>query len=477
MNRGVHTRRPAARATRYVVVLAIAQLVAGCALYHPLPLPSAAHFAMRLDQLDLAIPAVPGGAPAGRVDVSRPLEVNEIGLLAILNDPELRAQRGERAVAKATERQTSLLPNPSASINWEALMGGPGTQPNWSVSMTEDITSLITYRRRVRAARAQTAQVEANQLWAQWQVAQNARVLALDVYWGDQSIALSSRERQLIDSEISAVRRALAAGNVDYTALAPLLATQATLDQSLIALQVARENTWKQLDALLGLAPGLKFAIAPPRSISMPQDPESLIETLPRRRPDLVALQLGYHSSDESLRAAILAQFPALALGAIWEQDTTNIRSMGPTGTFDIPLFNRNQAGVAQARATRLMLREQYQARLDTAVGEVRALQAFITRTRGDIVRSSAAAESARQLARAALDAYRQGNLDQRSLTDFESAALERDLEAVTLQRTLAEAQVSLTVLLGIGLPQTTLIFPDEEAKRMISPPERPRNP
>lgn len=449
----------------YAVLLVFAQL-GGCAVYHPLPLPTAAHLATQLDQLDLTIPAVALGAPSGRVDVSRALPVDEIGLLAILNDPDLRAQRGERNLARASERQTSLLPNPSVSINWEALLGGPGIQPNWSAAMTEDITSLITYHRRVLAARAQTAQVEANQLWAQWQVAQNARVLALDAYWGDRAVALSTREQHLLDNEISAVRQALAAGNLDYTALAPLLAAAASVDQSLVALRVADENTWKALDALLGLAPDVRFEIAPPAELSLPSDVEALVESLPRRRPDLVALQLGYHSADESLRAAILGQFPALALGPIWEQDTTNIRSMGPTGTFDLPLFNRNQGGVAQARATRLMLREQYQARLDSAVAEVRALQEFIGRTRGDLSRARESAASAEQLARAARTAAAQGNVDRRSLTDYETAALERDLQSVTLERTLAEAQVSLTVLLGIGLPQTTLVFPDQEQKR-----------
>lgn len=467
MNDGARLRTfPVHRMSR-AMLLGIAGLVASCAVYHPLPLPTAAHLATRLDQLELTIPAIPDRTPAGRVDISRPLPIDQIGLLAILNDPELRAQTGERKVAEATQRQTSLLPNPSVSINWEALLGGPGIQPNWSVAMTEDITSLITYRRRVRAARAQTGQVNANQLWAQWQVAQRARVLATDLYWGEQAIALSGREQHLVETDVSAVRRAIEAGNLDYTALAPLLATQATLDQSVIALQVASENNWKELDGLLGLAPSVRFAIAAPAAVSFPVNLDSLIDSLPRRRPDLVALQLGYHSADESLRAAILGQFPAFTLGPIWEQDTTNIRSLGPTGTFDVPLFNRNQAGVAQARATRLMLREQYQARLDSAVAEVRAIQAFIARTQVDITRSTAAADSSGQLARAARAAFAQGNLDQRSLTDYESAALERNLESVTLQRSLAEAQVSLSVLLGIGLPQTTLIFPDqEEAKR-----------
>jgi len=448
-------------------LLFIVSLAAGCATYHPLPLPRAARLAPGLDRLELDIPAV-ASAPAGRVDTSRPLPVEQIGLLAILNDPDLRAQWGERRLAEAGERQASLLPNPAVSINWEALVGGPGIQPNWSVSMTEDIASLITYHRRALAARAQTEQVRASELWAEWQVAQKARVLALDLYWGDRSVALSERERALLERELTTVRRAVDAGNLDYTALAPLLASQAALDQSLAALRTTRESNWQDLDALLGLAPGVRFPIAaPPEDAPPPPDVQSLIDTLPQRRPDLVALELGYRSADETLRAAILGQFPALALGPIWEQDTTNIRSIGPTGTFDVPLFNRNQGQVAQARATRLMLREQYQARLDAALGEVRGLMALLERTRGDIARSRAAASAAERLAAAAHAAYDAGSLDQRSLADFESAALERELETAALERTLAEAQVGLTVVLGIGLPQTTLIVPDRvEAAR-----------
>ncbi|HTT04640.1 MAG TPA: TolC family protein [Steroidobacteraceae bacterium] len=431
----------------------LGSLLGACAVYHPLPIAHTPDLRPRLQDLD-----------AANIDLSRPLTAAQVGMLALLNDPDLRALRGAHELARAQLRQGSLLPNPTANITWEALLGGDGTGPAWAVSLTEDINALVTYRARVRAARSQADQVDADQLWQQWQVAQQARLLAVDLYWGAQALALSERERGIVASEIQAVQRAVQAGNLDYTALSPLLATQATLEQSLVSLQTAQLTAWQGLDALLGLEGDVRFELAPLAPAAAPADVERLIASLPQRRPDLVALQLGYRSADEGVRAAVLGQFPKFSLGPIWEQDTTNIRSGGPTASFDLPIFDRNQGQIAIARATRLQLHEQYQARLDAAVGQVRGLLALEQRTVDDVQQSQAASHTAEQLSRTAQEAYRRGNIDQRSLVEFQTAALERALATTTLQRTLAETRVSLAVDLGIGLPLTTL--PDFAASK-----------
>ena len=59
------------------------------------------------------------------------------------------------------------------------------------------------------------------------------------------------------------------------------------------------------LDALLGLEPDVRFAIAPPR-LALTPSLRPLIARLPQARPDLVALQLGYRSTEATVRAAIL---------------------------------------------------------------------------------------------------------------------------------------------------------------------------
>ena len=70
---------------------------------------------------------------------------------------------------------------------------------------------------------------------------------------------------------------------------------------------------------------------------------ERTLTDLADRRPDLVALQLGYRSQEERVRGAILAQFPLLALGISGGHDTSDVRTLGPQITLDLPLFNRNQ--------------------------------------------------------------------------------------------------------------------------------------
>jgi cobalt-zinc-cadmium efflux system outer membrane protein len=442
-----------------------AALLGGCALYHPLPLARGPDLAGGLTSLRTEVPATrPGQAPR-RIDVEAPLGIDDIGLLAVLNDPELRSEQGRMDVAQANLLQSSLLPNPSASVSFTPLLGGTDVAPAWSASLSQDIKSILTYHTHKKSARFQAQQVNADLLWQEWQVAQKARLLALDLYYGQQSLELSRRELDLLDQEVRAVQKATEAGNLDLTALAPLLTAKAAAERAVASLGLTQLQNWQALDALLDLDGNVRFAIAAPSLPPPPSDLPALLTELPERRPDLVALQLGYRSADEDVRTAIIGQFPALVLGGQWGQDTSNVRSAGPAATFDLPLFDRNQGQVALTRATRLQLHEQYQSRLDDAFGTARGLDAQIGRLSEDVHNASSAAQAAEKMSEAAQQAYAQGNMDQRSLADFETTALDRRIEALALERSLGETQITLTVELGLGLPQTR-IAPNVNARK-----------
>ena len=460
-------RRPAGLLKRFrgpTAALSCAVLLSACALYHHLPLPKQPDLVGQLSQLRTQLPAVPGSAQR-TIATDRPLAIDDIGLLAVLNDPELRAEQGTMDVAQAGLLQSSLLPNPSGSASYTPIIGGHDIAPAWAASLTEDIKSILTYHTRKKAARLQLDQVNADLLWQEWQVAQQARILALDLYWGGLSADLATRQLQLLDKEVQAVQAATQAGNLDLTALAPLLTAKATAAQAAASLRLAQLQGWQQLDALLGLKPEVRFAIARPQVGPLPPEVKTLIANLPERRPDLVALQLGYRSADESVRSAIIGQFPAFSAGYTWGQDTGNVRSGGPTATFDLPIFDRNQGQVAQARATRLQLHEQYEARLDAAVGTAQGLIAQIQRLTGDTHDADLAADAAEAQSKSAQQAYAQDTLDQRSLADFQTTALQRRIEAMALERTLGETRITLTVDLGLGLPQTR-IAPSESSRK-----------
>lgn len=448
----------------FILAGAAVSVLGGCASYEPLTLPGRAQLVDRIQDIRHTLPADASGAGSRVIDVGRPLGATEVGLLAILNAPELDAEAGQQQLAEANVVQSALLPNPAVSLGYAALLGGPGTTGAFTASLTQDIASLVTYRHRVEAAHAQESQVNADQLWKEWQVAQKAQLLAVDLYWGERALDSSREELARVSKTADAVRSAVDAGNMTLADLAPLLDSKATTGQTVAALSQTQSANWQSLDALLGMRPEVRFPLAEPRLPELPADLGPLIESLPTRRPDLIALQLGYRSADENFRAAILGQFPAFSLGGSWASDTSDVRSGGPLVTFDLPIFNRNQGQVAQTRATRLLLREQYQQQLDDTVGTILGLQMRRRQFAGMLAAAGQEVISARALVNAASAARGEGNIDQRVLADYETTALHRTTEAFDLERGLDEARVALALELGLGLPSVR-----------IAPLDRPR--
>jgi outer membrane protein, heavy metal efflux system len=437
--------------------LAAIGLLAGCAAYHPAQLARRPDLAPELAGLDRTIASSVPSASTRRIDVSQALTLADVGLLAILNDPDLKSQPGEIGGAQAGLLQATLLPDPAAGFSYGSLITGPGTASAVGGSLAEDIAALVTRGARIASAQAKLHEVDADLLWREWQVAQKARQLAFDIYSGDRAIGLTDDERQLLTREIAAVWAAVAAGNLSLTALSPLLAAVATSEQSLTTLRLDRLKNWQALDGLLGLVPSVRFAIAPPSFPALPADMKPLVASLPERRPDLAALRFGYRSSEANLRAAILGQFPAFTLGAAYGSDTTGVVSAGPSLTLDLPIFDRNQGRIAAARATRQLLRAQYQARLDAAVANIHALIAQRHRLSDDLLRARQAADKAASIATTARRAFAEGNLDERSLTDYETTALERTLQLLSLERQIGEDHIFIAVELGLGLPATRI--------------------
>ncbi|HVB18041.1 MAG TPA: TolC family protein [Stellaceae bacterium] len=439
-----------------VAALAVVVGLGGCASYRPAPLPEQPDLAAELADLDLSIPAA-GRDPSSAVDIARPLTIDDIGLLAILNNPGLKSERGTLDVARAGLLQAALIPDPTATLSYGQLIAGPGTASSIAASLAQDIAALINRPARVNAAAAHLGAVNAEELWREWQIAQKARQLAVDLHWGGEAISLVEAELKLIGAEVAQVRKAIAKGNLTLTALAPLLTAQATAAQSLSGLRLSQLKNWQALDALMGLLPRVRFVIARPSLAAPPIDPAPLLAELPEYRPDLAALHLGYLSAEEDVRAAILGQFPAFSIGPSYGSDTTKVVTIGPSFTFALPIFDRNQGKIAASRATRLLLREQYQARLDAAVANVQALYAQLRRLNADLGSARKAAAAARSLAATARQAYAQGNLDERSLTDYETTALERAVQVTTIERQIGEDQIMLAVELGLDLPHVRI--------------------
>ncbi|WP_277978941.1 TolC family protein [Sphingomonas phyllosphaerae] len=443
------------KTTRRIPPLLVAALLAGCAHYTPLPLAREATLAPTVAALD--------GADAATAIGSR-LSISDVVTLALANNPDLRAARLRRGIAEGQATQAAILANPSLSGAFLPLLSGAGTVPAWNLGLAQDIKSLITYRARRRAAAASSRQVAADLVWQEWQVAGQARQIATDIMITERNRPIYVAAYELLARRNDKLERALAVRTVTLITVAPdRVALQAArtsldaLDQTLLAQR-------HQLNALLNLTPDavVPLALAPDLPAFDPIAIRAGLSTLPARRPDLLALRLGYAAADEQLRVAILSQFPDLILGGSASSDNARVINGGPTAQIGLPVFDRNQGNIAVARATRAQLHADYAARIAGTTGTVGALLREYEQLAAQLAVARRDLPAARIAAARAQAAFGAANIDERGYVDLVSNRFAKEEEIMTLELALFDRQIALQTLVGDGLP--TIDLPAEQA-------------
>lgn len=437
----------AARSPAYLAALAMA-LVAGCASYRPLPLPAAPDLAQTPN---LTIPRaqldVPGLAP--HAVPSDGLDEVTVMTLGVLNNPELKAERLQRGVADAQVLQAGLLPDPELGASFaESALNYGG-----ALNLTEDIRTILTRGAIEAEAKASARQIDLNILWQEIQVAEQARELFIRERSNARLRQILGDSRTLFQQKYQRDRRAMHEGNATAGTVAADITLVANANQAWRGLETQENLDRHKLNALLGLDPQAPLHLIGSTKMKPLTNAEfrQAISSLPRRRIDLRALAAGYQSKQEALRGAILAQFPALSAGVDVDRDPVEgVNTLGPEVTLTLPVFNRNRGQIAMARASRAMLRQQYQAQLDAAVGQadevwrashILAAQLKDLDAQIPILRRTAAA------ARKSLELY---NLDAGLYVTTQSNLLAKEAEAIGLQESLETSRSALATLLGL---------------------------
>ena len=428
-----------------MAALAALSGVTGCARYTPLPLATAPPLAADVRSL----------ARAETIVATEPLSVAQVVDLALANNPDLKAARLRRAIAAGQTRQAGVLPNPSLTGAFLPLLSGGGAVPAWNIGLSQDIKALLTYRTRRRAAVDSERQVAADIVWQEWQVAGQARQVAGDLILGAASRQSYVAAYRLLAARNAKLEQALAARNVTLVTIAPDRVALQAARTALNALDQRQLALMHQLDALLGLAPDVVVPLA--TQIDLPRfDPAAIragLATLPDRRPDLIALRMGYAAADEQLRQAIVAQFPDVVLGGSVSSDSSKVINSGPNVAIGLPIFDRNQGNVAITRATRAQLQADYAARLATAVGTVGALLREMEQLTAQLAVARRDLPAARSAADRAQAAFGASNIDERGYVDLVYNRFAKEQEIMTLELGLLDRQVAIQTLVGDGLP------------------------
>ncbi|MFK2878914.1 TolC family protein [Rhodanobacter hydrolyticus] len=435
-------------------LLATAALLCSCATYHPLPLGNGEGAA---SATQLSVPANTMPVPelaTHRFDPADGLDVTEVAMLAVANNPDLRTQRDGLGIARAQAFAAGLLPDPQLSFG-EDLPHGDGGESGvtraYSLGIAEDVSSILLRSSRKHAANAQAEQVNLDLLWAEWQTIAQARLLFEQVQNLRTQQAELDAEQQALAPVDQAVQAAVRAGNLSYDGASAGLNAMADARKQASDNAVALHQAESDLRQLLGLAPNAPLDLVGQPYRADPDDAqlqEALID-LPKRRPDLLALQAGYRAQEATLRGAILAQFPAISVGLNNARDNTGIKSNGFSINLSLPLFDRNRGNIAIEKATRQQLKDDYDARLLATRGDMHRLAADL---RTLDAQQQAQAVHAKQLdaARdAAQQAWQKGLIDWPTYLSIRANALAADTDLIALRQSRSATAIALEALLG----------------------------
>lgn len=414
----------------------------GCASYAPLPLKRAPELA--------ASPTPLATAPSG------PASLEDIDRLTLANNPDLRAARARRGVARAQLSEAGVLPNPQITLSYPFVVGGVDGVDAFNAGFSQDLKAIILRPAKIQAAASAVKEVDASLLWQEWQTVGKARLLFVDLLSGERLLKLIGRTRKLLQQRLDHAAAAIALGNGTVATLSPDLAALAEVQKLYDDLERQQLSRRHQLNALLGLAPDAQLVLSgagDPRPLDVEQVRRSL-DGLADRRPDLVALQYGYDAQDAKLRQAILAQFPSISIGIAGGRETDAIYTIGPHITFEVPIFDRNESAIAKERATREALHGEFTARLNAAAGEIKALLTEQQLVQRQIAGLGPRLSRAKAIAAQSEEGFRQNLIDERVYVETQLAVLSMDRQRLEQQQVLLEGRVTLATLTGAGLPR-----------------------
>ncbi len=428
-------------------------MLSACATYRPEPLPRSADLAPAITDLKVAAQSFP--LPSLRhhpFDVADGLDWIEIAMLAVANNPLLKAARMQRGEASAQVYAAGLLPDPQLSASLDhPTNGGSERVAGGGIGLGYDFQGLITRSAGVAAGKAAQRQVDLVLLWQEWQVIQQARQLTLQIGNAVARRALLEEAEDRFARQYRRARTLMAQGELTLEDVGAQAAAWFETSHRLSRLRQELQRGQAELHALLGLAPDVRLPLislagAPPAR-SAP--PVPVLTALPRRRPDLRALRAGYQSQEQRVRKAILAQFPLLDMGFTRDRDTDGLYTTGVGITLNLPLFSGNRGRIAIERATRARLRAEYQARLDQTRSDIARLLDRQRLLRERYRRLQRHLPELASLVTAARQAYRRGDLTALGWLNLEKTWLDRRLERLALEQALWQGRIALDTLLA----------------------------
>jgi len=306
------------------------------------------------------------------------LSLRQALALALLQNPELAAFSWEVRAREAAALQAGLLPNPELGIEMENFAGGGEFSGTRCAETTVTLSQLVELGGK-RAKRRAAASLEAE--LAGW----DFETKRLDVLTATTKAfvgVLAAQERLtqadelagLAESFYRTVSERVEAGKVSPVeqtrAQVPLAGARVAQDRARLALEAVRKELatlWGESTASFERAVGSLEQIGP-------VPPQERLTSLLDQNPGVARWKTEEQQRNAQLALERANAIPDLTLFA----GGRNLQETGDNAfvagiSIPLPLFNRNQGGIAAARAARSKAREEVRASYSQAVASLAA--------------------------------------------------------------------------------------------------------
>jgi outer membrane protein TolC len=346
-----------------LLILACVGQLPGCSHFQPQPISPQASIAA-FESRSLEAPALRAFLEANQVtaptaDAGWNLEA--LTLTAVYYQPALAEARARLLAAQAARITADERPNPSLAVTPGYDAGVPGAVHPWIVPLALDWPIETAGKRGYRLAEAQhlAAAARWDLVGTVWHARSRLRDALLGLYAAERAESLLTREESTRQQALRLLEGQLQAGNVSsYEAAEARIA----LDRTTLAKQAAAGQLRQSRIALAG-ALGVPVRALDSARLSfgdlrtVPLDltrPQARQQALLDRADVRAALER-YAASQSALQLQIARQWPDIDLGPgfEWNPQLAGDREWELGVSLPLPIRNRNQGPIAEAKAQR----------------------------------------------------------------------------------------------------------------------------
>ena len=293
------------------------------------------------------------------------LTLPQVVEVSLRNNGDLTSFREEKGIRDAGKVRAGLLQNPT--LDFEAGTGAlTGSSAENSLALGVSQEFFLTGKRQKRLAIA-----EQELEMYRWQLADRERVLRgevktafYDAILTQQRISLSDRSIVLNRQLLDVAKERLAAGDIPELEMNLIKVELARSEGARIEVEKTLNQNQSKLWTLMGLPPGEAPSIVGTleAEIRMKKNLVDLKQLAHEKRPDLKTLEAEKSRGEADITLARAEGIPNLTAGLAFRRDTTSMEIGGIEGketgysiglklSMPIPVFDRNQAGVQEAKA------------------------------------------------------------------------------------------------------------------------------